>query len=88
MGKTKFNFNSAPAAQEINEQMDIIQNAQVSPAIPAKSPRTSGESWTLVQARVPKDIQQRMAVYCALNNIKKGDIVVAALREYLDRVQA
>ncbi len=88
MAKDKFNFGKSSAAQEINEQMNDVQvhSTDASVNSETKEKRTEGKDWVLVQARVPQDLQKRMAVYCAMNRVAKGAFIVDAVREYMDKI--
>lgn len=92
MGK-KFNFGSTPAASEIDEEMTSVnqrqeEKANNQPLGKKRSSRTKTEDWTLVQCRLPNDLNRRMSIYNLNNELSKNDFIVHAVRSLLDTLGA
>jgi len=85
---SKFNFGASAAAQEINEEMISISQSPVQPSFGKKrgSARTKTKDWTLVQSRLPNDIDKRMKLYCVENDITINDFVAEAVKRLLESV--
>ena len=90
--KHTFNFKNTDANKEVSEKMVNIASPSAAPAAltiaPTKgSARTISKDWTLVQTKVPHDLNLRITDYCLKNRISKNDFMLAAARKFMSELE-